>query len=534
MYEPKTQKGGCMDNTKSIIENITMPANTLCAIYDFELMPYALGDVLTWNVQTAIQCEEAGCQKVDIYICHDARYPACIFERDLVTAENCGLFFSELFGAFGTHPRMGNLLVYRSRDELLSRLQEAANCNAASTNALNAYLKALASRHDEAAAIEFFMQTIQTHEKINTFAARFGRIPLLQSSTGCEPDVKGLIATRFAGRRIVAVHPRLRRLDAGYKGKHSYARDSDVLDWYEFLRAAEKKHPEVMFVVLGRLQEKPIELLRLPNVLSLRTLGLGLGHELTLLTKCDLFIGTSSGFAAMVNFSQTPYFITRMTPATCKAYQISLGTERLPFAAPRQLLVYEPESPAMLMRILEEGLAGSTSIHGGPGPGIDATIDIRSWEWERAQWLAPDATTYRFYVDNRYSDKEMAFLLGPKIRMVRDALRLGRNDTADELLQRIETCFPRLSTRFEEFLRLREKRARERNDISTVNSCRANLEHLSSSETGLQRVYVTMQRYLRWGYPAAMKVKDIWKRKHRIPRRLKYILKQAATRGDPA
>ena len=31
-----------------------------CAVYDFELMPYALGDVLTWNVQTAIRCEEAG------------------------------------------------------------------------------------------------------------------------------------------------------------------------------------------------------------------------------------------------------------------------------------------------------------------------------------------------------------------------------------------------------------------------------------------------------------------------------------------
>ncbi len=511
-----------------------MPANTLCAIYDFELMPYALGDVLTWNVQTAIQCEEAGCESVDIYICHDARYPACIFERDLVTAENCGLFFSELFGAFGTHPKLGNLLVYRSRDELLTRLQAEVKSNAASANALNAYLKALANRHDEVAAIEYFTRTIQTHERINAFAARFGRIPLLRPSIGCEPDIKGLVAARFAGRRIVAVHARLRRLDAtGYSGRRSYARDSDVLDWYEFLRDAERKHPHVMFILLGRLQEKPIELLRLPNVLSLRTLGLGLGHELTLLTKCDLFIGTSSGFAAMVNFSETPYFITRMTPASCKAYQIPLGAERLPFAAPRQVLVYEPESPAMLMRLLEEGLAGPTSQHGGPGAGIDAVIDIRSWEWERAQWLAPDATTYRFYVDDRYSDKEMAFLLEPKIREARDALRLGQKGIADQILQRIETCFPRLSTRFGEFLRLKERRAREVNDIDTVNACRANLGCLSSSEKGLRRMYFSMQRYLRWAYPNAMKLKDIWKSKHRIPRKLMHFLKQAVARGDP-
>jgi hypothetical protein len=515
------------------MKNIAMPVDTLCAIYDFELMPYALGDVLTWNVQTAIQCEEAGCERVDVYICHDARYPACIFERGLVTRENCGLFFSELFGAFGTHPKLGNLLVYRSREEMLSRLREEVKTNTASSDALNAYLKALASRHDEAAAIEFFMRTVQTHERINAYAARFGRIPLLRSSVGCEPDIQGLIAARFAGRRIVTVHPRLRRLDAGYGGKHSYARDSDVLDWYEFLRAAEQKHPEVMFVLLGRLQEKPIELLRLPNVLSLRTLGLGLGHELTLLTKCDLFIGTSSGFAAMVNFSETPYFITRMTPATCKAYQIPLDTHRLPFAAPRQVLVYEPESADMLMRLLEEGLAGSASQHGDPGPGMNAAIDVRSWEWERAQWLAPDATTYRFYVDDHYSDKEMAFLLMPKIRDIRSALRRGQHEVADQLLRRIETGFPRLSTRFAEFLRLRLRRAREQNDIVTVNTCRANLQKLSLSEKGLQGVYIKMQRYLRWAYPTAMSVKDIWKRKHRIPRRLVYILKQAA-RGDPA
>ena len=60
----------------------------------------------------------------------------------------------------------------------------------------------------------------------------------------------------------------------------------------------------MQFVVVGRLQEKPLELLRLPNVISLRTLGLGLGHELTLMLRCDLFIGTSSGFAAMANFSR--------------------------------------------------------------------------------------------------------------------------------------------------------------------------------------------------------------------------------------
>ena len=505
-----------------------MPANTLCAIYDFELMPYALGDVLTWNVQTAIECEAAGCEKVDVYICHDARYPASIYQRDLVNAENYGLFFSELYGAFGTHPKLGNMLVYRSRDEMLSRLQEEAQGASSNTSALPGYVEILARRHDEAAVIEYFTQKVHTHAQLNAHYAKSGCIPLLRPSLGCEPDIAGLVTARFAGKRLVAIHTRLRRLDAGYGGEHSYARDSDVLEWYEFLRAAQQKHPDVMFVLLGRLQEKPLEFLRLPNVVNLRTLGLGLGHELTLITLCDLFMGTSSGFAAMANFCATPYFITRMTPASCNAYQIPFGADRLPFAQPRQVLVYEAESAAMLMRLLESGLAQSPPRQRPPGPGVDEYIDVRSWEWERAQWLAPSATTYRFYVDDCYSDKEMAFLLSPKIREARVALAGGRPDFAQQLLQRIQACFPRLCVRFNDYLRVQEKVAVTRGDFAEANACRANRARIAPSAKGLAYILATLRRACRWAYPAKMKLMDYWKRKHRIPRKIAYFFRRGA------
>jgi hypothetical protein len=115
----------------------------------------------------------------------------------------------------------------------------------------------------------------------------------------------------------------------------------------------------VQFVVLGRIQEKPLEILRMPNVISLRTLGLGLGHELTLMLHSDLFMGTSSGFAAMANFSAIPYFITHMNRNSCIAYGIELGAEQLPFATEGQILVYEPETSHMLARLLERGLDGA-------------------------------------------------------------------------------------------------------------------------------------------------------------------------------
>jgi len=330
---------------------------SFCAVYDFELFPYALGDALTWNVQTAIRCEDLGREQVDIFICLDERHPAFHYQSDLVNADNCGLLFNELFGAFATHPKLGSIFVYRRREEMLARLRIVSEGDAANSGALADYERALGSgKYRLDLRNEYFTKSIHSHERMNAFAAEHGQIPLLRSSTGCEPEIAGLMEKRFIGNRIVAVHMRLRRVDAGYGAHETYGRDSDFLEWYGFLREAESKYPDVQFVVLGRLQEKPLALLELPNVISLRTLGLGLGHELTLILRSDLFIGTSSGFAAMANFSEIPYFITRMNRNSCMAYGIASGSDRLPFAKERQILVYEPETSDMLMRLLERGL----------------------------------------------------------------------------------------------------------------------------------------------------------------------------------
>lgn len=424
-------------------------------IYDFELMPYALGDVLTWNIQTAIRCETLGRDTVDVFICMDERYPASIYQRGMITAQNCGLFFNELFGAFGTHPRLGGLHVFRNRDRMVEHLRTLAGADAANREALTDYEQALASRGDESALNAYFTKYIYFHEAINAFAEQHGRIPLLGPSPGSVPDIEGVLAHRLAGKRIVMIHVRLRRLDAGYGGEHTYTRDSDFVEWYEFLQRAMHEFPDVVFVALGRLQEKPIEFLRLPNVFSLRTLGLGLGHELTLMLRSDLFIGTSSGFAAMANFSALPYFITKMNAESCNAYRIEFGTDRLPFATDRQRLIYEAETTPMLMRLLTEGLAPVPRRAGTEASMPGGAVDVRAWERERARWLHPGATTSRFYVDDEYADRETAYLVLPKIQVAEEALSTGDRETSMKTAVRLGTCFPRLTARLPEFQALR-------------------------------------------------------------------------------
>ncbi len=495
-----------------------MTNTNYCAVYDFELMPYALGDVLTWNIQTAIRCENLGRERVDVYICMDERYPASIYQKGLVTAENCGLFFNELYGAFGTHPRLGGIFIYRRREEMLQRLSAVSEGDAVNSEVLSDYLRVLDFRGVESALNEYFIKYIYLHEHINDFAHKHGRIPRLLPSQGCDPDVTELIQKRFAGRKIVTVHVRLRRLDVGYGGEHTYTRDSDFLEWYEFLREAGNRYPEAVFVMLGRLQEKPLEMLKLPNVLSLRILGLGLGHELTLMLRSDLFIGSSSGFAAMANFSKIAYFITKMNKESCNAYQIEQGCDRLPFATERQLLIYEPETREMLMRLLERGLAGVSAREGSPVRISDGPIDIRSWSRERSQKLFPGATTHRVFIDSAHSDSETAFLLWPKIEEARVADSEDRKDQAWSLMHRVETNFPTICRRFPEFLRLKAHLAFERKDWRSFRSAGAQIAKL-----GIKGGFGPVLRELArpWLLPwhnnrLGEQLAYLWQRKHRI------------------
>ncbi len=478
-----------------------MITTNLIAIYDFEFFPYALGDVLTWNVRTAMRCEEAGKQTIDVYICLDKDHPASIYQRGLINADNFELFFNELYGAFGTNPKLGNIYIFRQRTAMLDILEEiATKTDEQNLEAIHDYLALIQEKvsdgivrkvynaiekrirsnplmkkiirrivpaklqesvrdnlSDEKKLNDYFIKNIYSHEHINQFAEQRGYIPFLQPSLGCTPDVDEVIARQFKGKKIVPFHLRLRRLDIGYGGDHTYARDSDFLEWYDFLNEAADKYPEVQFVVLGRLQEKPLEILRLPNVASLRIYGMGLGHELTLMLKSDLFIGTSSGFAALANFSALPYFITRMNPGSCQAYAIPEHAEKLPFAKNNQKLIYEQETSQLLMSLLEEGLglkssSKSTIVH-------DATsqvINVSDWVKSHATPFNSARTTSRFYKDEKYCNEETAYLLTPYLEKAREAINNQQNELAEDILFKIQKNFSGLCNKFPEYISLQE------------------------------------------------------------------------------
>lgn len=437
-----------------------MSRSTYIGIYDFKIFPYALGDVLTWNVQTACKAREVGRTHVDIYICLDPQSPASIYQSDTIVADNADLFFSELFGAFGTHPRLGNIHFFRNRDEMVQRLDAVSSSDDVNKSVFEDYKNVLGKVGDDDALNEYFIKYIYSHKNLNSYYDGWGELELLNGNFGCEPDVTALFETVFANKKVVVIHPRLRLLDAGYKGEHTYSRDSDFLEWYDFVRQTEIKHPEIQFVVAGRLQEKPLKLLQCKNVTSLRPFGLGLGHELSLIRRADCFIGTSSGFAAMANFCEVPYFITNMNKQSCIAYDIENGADALPFADPNQKLIYETETVEMLSGLLSKALSFPNRRENKSEFTRDLTIDTKTFGKEREKWLIPYATSYRFFIDEVATHQETSFILKQKIDRGFEALEDGDNGTARDIAERVTFVFPETSQSLKEIHSLKNGQKR--------------------------------------------------------------------------
>lgn len=479
--------------------------NSLVAIYDFELFPYALGDVLTWNVRTAMRCEELGYELVDVYVCLDEKYCSGIFQKDMVNSENYQLFFSELYTAFGTHPKLGNVFIFRDRKSLFERLIDLAKKDSNIAESIDEYLLVLEysqkhkSRLDFISTIrekldpikdaikaglpkkareifynlampagkkvtEYFDKYIHSHAAINSFYEKNNRIPLLNKSLGCESDIEVFLENVLEKKKIVVFHLRLRRLDIGFGGESSYDRDSDFFEWYDFLNTVSRDYPEVIFVALGRLQEKPLELLKLPNVISLRSFGLGLGHELTLMRDSDLFIGSSSGFAAYANFTSIPYFITNMNNGACAAYNIPEGCKKLPFASSNQELIYEKESSELLMELVKRGLNLTIKKNEKELTEINLSreknnkiVDVKNWRNAQHLFKNKSATTLRFNINDDYRDSETGFLLEPVLGRIELLNNKGFKKEAVNLLDRVQKNFPELCLRLEKYINLKSK-----------------------------------------------------------------------------
>ena len=335
-------------------------------IYDFSLFPVSLGDIITWGVKSALRASAAGRKKVHVHIvCDPEKSGFNPLQSGTYLAD---LFVSEVLPAFYSHPYFSGLSLHRSRADFRETFGGIAGEDEIARGVFQQNENWFRDRSNFDQTCKNFNLACSYHQDINECYEKTGIYPKVGFLKDCLIDWQAL-QTHFPKETLwVTVQFRLRRLDSGMPvladGLH---RDAPFLTWYDFLAESAKRYPFARFVLLGRLQEKPLEVLRLPNVTVLRTLGMNLGHELTALLNSDLYMGSASGFAQAAHFSEVPYDIFNCTELGCTLYGIPFGAERLPIATPRQHLHYGTERTEDLLKCLDRAVEQVAKTRGLPG-----------------------------------------------------------------------------------------------------------------------------------------------------------------------
>jgi hypothetical protein len=395
-------------------------------IYDFSVFPVSLGDMITWGVNSALRAIKAGRQKVHVHVVcdpHEADFNPLQSNTYLVD-----LFVAEAMPAFYSHPLFSGLTIHRSHHDFREAFQPLIREDEVARQVYEKHEQHFQARGKSDQMLPYFWEYCAQHTGINAYFKETGSYPKVRYLSDCLVDWKAM-QSQFPQRTFwVTVQFRLRKLDTGMtlESEHGLLRDASFAVWHEFIREAAARIPAVRFVVVGRLQEKPLELLRLPNVVALRALGMNLAHEITALLNSDLFLGSPSGFAQAAHFSDVPYDIFNCLPLGCENYGIPFGADRLPFATDRQRLHYGQETPEVLFECLEKAFHQREEKTGALG------------ELETGRSRSTD----RFFFHEQQSEAELSHILAGSALDIALAIEQGDYPQVRARLQKLAETFP--------------------------------------------------------------------------------------------
>jgi hypothetical protein len=354
-----------MTSQPSIIDGKTSPAAALLGIFDFSYQHYALGDLLTNQVNLATMAIEQGLHAIDIVVMVNPERPSARYQT-FITRTNYIAHLDNVMPVFACNPFLRSLQLVRDPETFNFMIASHHRSNRPMWPDLKTHLK---MRQD------FPID----HRRINAFHARHGRVPELVAPRGYEAWARNFHDRELAGRPLVVINPRQSSLTENPTVTY---RDAPLAVWHAFIDAVADKRPDVLFVMVGGFQEWEHRLLYRRNVFIPRAWGLRLAHELALLRIADLFMGTSSGFATFVTFTGVAYAILNVEHSFARPAQIRIDDRRYPFAKANQVLTWRQETTEELLALFDElysgGRSGAATTAGRQAPMLQPGAAARS------------------------------------------------------------------------------------------------------------------------------------------------------------
>jgi hypothetical protein len=322
------------------------------AIYDFSILPIGLGSILGWVIKQCIRSIECGADAMDVYIVADNQSLSNRFQPH-IDKNSYQVHLLEVLWAFYTNPMMRNMHFFHERSEFERVIERFQGGDAFQKLALEKYRDAQMRNTTRENANQLLIEYCEGYKGIFDFFDKNQYIPKLIAPRGCDLHARAFRERIGSNKFVVTTNFRMGSVAVARAEDADHTTASTFSAWYDFFKAAEKRYPEVLFLVLGKLPEIPMMCLDLKNVISPRMCGLNLGHELALIKHCDLFLAAPSGFASMAWFNDVPFVIPGLNKEGYAWVGYEFGIERYNFSNPQQRLLFEDESVELLSKHLE-------------------------------------------------------------------------------------------------------------------------------------------------------------------------------------
>ena len=315
--------------------NISNNEKKILAIADFRAVGFALGFYIHFQMILLCEAYLNRINKIDFAFVYNPEKPVSHWkDASLVNSNNFHLHFAELIPLLNINPKLGSVFVFNSHNDFESFLK---------INSKNYILRPSLFNYVNKNKI-----TRDNFSLFRNFYLRHKFLPKLEISNFVSLWTKAFIKKYAKGKYVIAVNL---RSNPFFDNK----RNAIISAWEQFFAYCFKKHPDVIFVILGRKNEITEEL-KLPNVIFAQDHNINIQHTLSFIKHSLFYMATSSGPASFAILSDyIPYIITSFrAPDISYNYNWFKPGSFLPWQNKElQKLVWEKESPQILIKEFE-------------------------------------------------------------------------------------------------------------------------------------------------------------------------------------
>jgi hypothetical protein len=298
-------------------------------IYDFRILPFALGDIIISMVHGAVELKG----KI-------SKFPFYYFRNDLVKTHPIQPFINQR----NAKKQLGDLseaLLFNPLQlpvKKINKKQESAGCETAQDLEILNFYKEYLQTSKVKKYHSYFNTQIASHRSLNKLTQESKPIPKLQTPRHIAQETKKIIKKYTGRNKWICVHLRFRGLNPG-EDLADIKRNADPGFWYALIsEIAHKYKNDHAVLLLGPAESYPSSFYEIPNLHAVSGMGGTLKNSLSAILSATAFIGSSSGFANCATFSNTPYLIFDVSGNGYENYCIEYDSPRLPFAKKQQHL----------------------------------------------------------------------------------------------------------------------------------------------------------------------------------------------------